>query len=141
MMGSDHVIERLYDAYNRQDAAAAGALYHPEATHEDIAHGQIKRGSQSIAAGLQKFFGWFPDAHWDQRARVDGSCGAVAATYLLTATLQSNMGPIIASGQGISLRGVLVLDISDGLIRRSEDYWDAATFQRQLNQLQREVMI
>jgi ketosteroid isomerase-like protein len=28
---------------------------------------------------------------------------------------------------------VHVLDQRDGLIRRSEDYWDAASFQRQLN--------
>jgi ketosteroid isomerase-like protein len=35
--------------------------------------------------------------------------------------------------QAISLRGVHMLQVRDGLIRRSEDYWDAATFQRQLN--------
>jgi ketosteroid isomerase-like protein len=43
------------------------------------------------------------------------------------------MGPVASRGQKISLRGVHVLNLRDGLIQRSEDYWDAATFQRQLN--------
>jgi ketosteroid isomerase-like protein len=43
------------------------------------------------------------------------------------------MGPVAPRGQKISLRGVHVLDLRDGLITRSEDYWDAASFQRQLN--------
>jgi len=132
------IIGRLYNGYNQHDPDAVGALYHPQATHEDIAPGQLKHGPEAIVAGLHKFFGWFPDAHWEARALADGSSGVVAITYLLTATLQSNMGPIIADGQSISLRGVHVLDMSEGLIRRSEDYWDAATFQRQLHQHQRE---
>jgi hypothetical protein len=54
-------------------------------------------------------------------------------TYLLTASLQSQMGPVAPRDQKISLRGVHVLELCNGLIRRSEDYWDAASFQRQLN--------
>jgi steroid delta-isomerase-like uncharacterized protein len=127
------VAARLYDAYNRHDPAAVAQLYAKDGTHEDIAQGHPKTGPDEIAAGLGRFFGWFPDAHWEPQAGIVGADGREAVTYLLTATLQAQMGPVAARGQRISLRGVHVLDQRDGLIRRSEDYWDAASFQRQLN--------
>jgi steroid delta-isomerase-like uncharacterized protein len=124
---------RLYDSYNRHDPAAVAALYAADATHEDIAQGRPKTGPDEIAAGLGKFFGWFPDVLWEPQSAILGADGREAITYLLTATLQAQMGPVAPRGQKISLRGVHVLDLRDGLIRRSEDYWDAASFQRQLN--------
>jgi steroid delta-isomerase-like uncharacterized protein len=127
------VAERLYDAYNRHDPAAVAQLYAAGATHEDIAQGRPRTGPEAISDGLRKFFGWFPDVRWEPHLQITDPDGRVAVTYLLTATLQAQMGPVPASGQKISLRGVHVLHLQGGLIRRSEDYWDATTFQRQLN--------
>jgi hypothetical protein len=95
--------------------------------------GHSKVGQTAIADGLQKFFGWFPDAHWAPNLQVGDSFGSVTITYLLTATLQAQMGRTIARGQRISLRGAHVLHVRGRLIHSSEDYWDAATFQKQLN--------
>jgi steroid delta-isomerase-like uncharacterized protein len=125
--------ERLYDAYNRHDPAAVAQLYAVDGTHEDIAQGRPKSGPEAIADGLRKFFGWFPDAHWEPHFQIADPSGPVAVTYLLTGALRAQMGPVAACGQKISLRGVHVLHLHGGLIRRSEDYWDATTFQRQLN--------
>jgi len=127
------VAEELYDAYNRHDPAAVAQLYAADGTHEDIAQGRPKTGPHDIAAGLAKFFGWFPDARWQPQVAICGSDGREAVTYILTATLRAQMGPVAPRGQRISLRGVHVLDLRNGLIKRSEDYWDAASFQRQLN--------
>jgi steroid delta-isomerase-like uncharacterized protein len=127
------VAGRLYDAYNRHDPAAVAQLYAADGTHEDIAQGRPKTGPDEIAAGLGKFFGWFPDPHWEPQVVILGADGREAATYLLTATLQAQMGPVAPRGQSISLRGAHFLDLRGGLIKRSEDYWDAASFQRQLN--------
>lgn len=135
-MSIDELVTRLYVAYNAHDAAAVAALYAAEATHEDIAQGKPKRGPDDIAAGLARFFGWFPDARWTLEHHVIGGNGVAAVSYLLTATLKSQFGPIAPRDQAISLRGVHMLQVRDGLIRRSEDYWDAATFQRQLNHVQ-----
>lgn len=133
------LVETLYAAYNAHDAAAVGKLYHPDGEHEDIAHGKPKRGADAIIAGLKTFFGWFPDAHWERRSVIGGSDDLVAITYVLSATLQSQMGPVAPCGQRIQLKGAHVLLVRDGLIQRSEDYWDASTFQRQLSGNQREV--
>lgn len=132
-MTADGVIAQLYRAYNDHDAGAVAALYAADATHEDVAQGKPKHGRDEIASGLARFFDWFPDACWKPDRFAVGANGMAAVSYLLTGTLKSRLGPIAAQGQAISLRGVHMLDIRDGLIRRSEDYWDAATFQRQLN--------
>lgn len=126
---------RLYAAYNDHDPSAVARLYAPGATHEDVAHGRPRSGPEAIAAGLRLFFGWFPDAHWQLAFQMDDGRGRVAITYLLTASLQAQMGSIAPRGQAISLRGVHVLEIKDGRIGKSADYWDAATFQRQLNNI------
>ncbi|AVA15077.1 nuclear transport factor 2 family protein [Sphingopyxis sp. MG] len=123
----------LYEAYNRHDVDAVGGLYAADASHQDIAQAHGRIGPQAISAGLQKFFSWFADAHWAPELVLHGAHGEVAVSYLLTATLTANMGPYEARGQHISLRGVNILRVTDGLIRRSEDYWDGETFKRQLN--------
>jgi steroid delta-isomerase-like uncharacterized protein len=127
------IADVLYGAYNRHDAAAVAELYDGNGIHEDIAIGHSNVGQTAIADGLQKFFGWFPDAHWAPHVQIANPFGSVTITYLLTATLQAQMGRTIARGQRISLRGAHVLHVRGSLIHSSEDYWDAATFQKQLN--------
>ena len=82
-----------YGAYNRHDAAAVAELYDGNGIHEDIAIGHSKVGQTAIADGLQKFFGWFPDAHWAPHVQIADPFGSVTITYLLTATLQRANGP------------------------------------------------
>ena len=124
---------RLFDAYNRHDPSTAARLYTTDGTHEDIAHGRPRRGPDAIAGGLRRFFEWFPDSSWELEFQIADQNGLIAVGYRFSATLQSPMGPVAAHGQSISLRGVLVLDVAHGLIGRSLDYWDGATFQRQLH--------
>jgi steroid delta-isomerase-like uncharacterized protein len=129
---------RLFDAYNCHDATAVARLYHADATHEDIAPGQPRRGPEAIANGLRKFFECFPDAHWEPHAQLADHHDGRAVTYSLSATLQRPMGSFAAHGQRVSLRGVLVLELKDNLISRSMDYWDGVTLQRQLNTINTE---
>jgi hypothetical protein len=55
-----------------------------------------------------------------------------AAWYTLNATLHNDFGPFQAHGQRLALRGVQVVTHDSGLIVRSSDYWDMATFRRQM---------
>lgn len=130
---ANDLADRLYAAYNRHDPAEVGRLYGTDAVHEEIAQGQTRQGAETIAEGLRRFLTWFPDARWEPRTRVVDPGGQVAVSYLLTATLHAPLGTIAAVYQPLSIRGVHLLHLSDGVIRRSEDYWDAATFHRQMN--------
>ena len=71
------IADVLYDAYNRHDAAAVAKLCDADGTHEDIAMGHSRVGQTTIADGLEKFFGWFPDAHWAPYVRIADPFGSV----------------------------------------------------------------
>jgi len=132
-MNTTALVKALYAAYNNHRMGEVAALYASDATHEDIAHGRPKLGATAIAEGLQKFISWFPDAEWTLGSIIVGTDAKAAVQYTLSGTLSAAMGPIVARGQRISLRGLMVLTIENGKILRSEDYWDATTFQKQLN--------
>lgn len=126
------VVEQLYAAYNGKRLEAVARLYHENATHEDVAHGKPRFGANAIRDGLGKFLGWFPDASWEIHSIFWSKSNEVAVAYTLSGSLQAPMGPVTPRGQKISLRGIQVFAIANGRIQRSEDYWDAMTFQKQL---------
>ena len=111
--------------------APVASLYAADATHLDIAAGRPKQGRDRIALGLASFFSGFPDARWVASASATGG-GRAFGQYVMTGTLQRDLWSFNAFGQQLELRGVLVLHCVNGLIRRSEDYWDAGTFRRQM---------
>ncbi|WP_207559288.1 MULTISPECIES: nuclear transport factor 2 family protein [unclassified Nocardioides] len=121
----------FFSAYNAHDAAAAAALYSADGTHEDVAVGHVNRGRQAIQEGLAHFLSCFPDAHWDVLGSIDAASASVG-WYVLTGTLQEDFGPIAARGQALQIRGVQVMCHEGGVIQSTSDYWDLATFQRQM---------
>lgn len=133
------VVKALYEAYNRHDSEAAAALYAPDGEHEDVAYGHPRRGREAIAGGLQRFFKAFPDVHWEVQDNL-GNSDRAAARYVLTGTLQSDLGSVRADGQRMELRGVQILEMSSGLIQRTEDYWDGSTFERQMQHASHQII-
>jgi steroid delta-isomerase-like uncharacterized protein len=121
----------LYRAYNDHEPKRAGALYHPEAFHVEVARGARADGRDAVTRGLARFLRLFPDARWEALSEIHED-GAVAVPYRLTGTLHAPMGPVVPRGQRLDLRGVHVLSTRDGWIMSSEDYWDAMTFQSQM---------
>lgn len=128
------IAERLSDAYNRHDPSAVERLYLADGTDEDVAQRRPRTGpAPRRSARLGRFFGWFPDVHWLPQIRVCRSDELVAVTYLFTATRLAQLGLAAALGQVISLRGVHVLELQDGMMKHNGTCGDAAAFQHQLN--------
>lgn len=130
-MSAVDVVERLYAAYNAHDAEAAAALYAEDGSHHEVAQGRRAAGPEAIGEGLAHFLACFPDARWEPVRRIaDGD--AVAVPYRLTGTLGAPLGPFRELGARLELEGVHVVEVADGRIRASADYWDASTFARQM---------
>ena len=126
-----NVVNALYDAYGRHDHRAILAIYCDDATHDEVSQLKTKQGAAEIAVGMQKLFSWLPDVRWEVKSMIVGSGGEVAVAYLMHATAPQKSG--VTDVKTISLRGVQLIKVADGRIRHSEDYWDAATFQRQVS--------
>lgn len=101
--------------------------------------GEVVRGREHVIAHYQQEWEGFPDAHVDTKLLVaDGS--VVVAEWIWTAT---NTGPlsfpdgraIAATGRRISLPGVDVREMKDGLIAAVRVYWDNMSLTRQLGLL------
>lgn len=125
------IVERFWSAYNAHDVGAVTALYAQDATHHEVAQGRRTTGAAEITAGLARFLESFPDAEWEPRRRI-ASNGSVAVTYRLTGTLAAPLGPFRAPGAKLDLEGVFVIDTDASQISATADYWDAATFGRQM---------
>lgn len=127
----ERLVGALYEAYNAHDADAAAGLYADDGRHAEVALGNERVGAAAIADGLAGFLRAFPDARWEERARI-ASGSRAAVTYRLTGTLKAPFGPFEPAGQRLELSGVHVLEESEGSIAVCEDFWDAATFHRQM---------
>ena len=125
------IVPALLDAYNNHSPASVAPYYGVDATHLDIATGRPRQGRDAIVAGLGFFLRAFPDAVWHVESTAITEQHA-AVRYRLTGSLQADLGPYIAHGQPLELPGVLWLTAGEGAIAHSEDYWDATSFNRQM---------
>lgn len=125
------IVKKLYAAYDNHDHATIQQLYRDDATHDEISQSKTKKGSLDIAGGMQKLFAWLPDCCWQVKTMIVGADGTIAVAYVMHATAPRRDSA--TNPKSISLRGVQLFEVEDGQIRHSEDYWDAATFQRQVS--------
>ena len=81
-------------------------------------------GREAYLERLPGFLASMPGLRYDVVGVVaDGS--KVAAEYRMTAT---------SDGHPIDIRGVMTIEVRDGLVARRTDYWDALTYLRQTGQ-------
>lgn len=130
-MAVSHLAQALLDAYNRHDPAAAGALYADDSLHVEMSHGGRKQGPAAIAGGLAFLLRGFPDAVWRVHDLIAADHRA-AISYTLVGSLRADFGPYAAAGQRLELPGVLIVHRDGDRISHSADYWDSATFARQM---------
>ena len=81
-------------------------------------------GRDEYRRRLPGFLGSFPGLRYEVEA-VIGDGPVVAVPYRMTATPAE--GPV-------ELRGVMVIEVRDGLVARRTDYWDSLTYLRQTGQ-------
>ncbi|HEX4011549.1 MAG TPA: DUF6092 family protein [Solirubrobacteraceae bacterium] len=125
------LVDRLWAAYNAHDVNAAVALYAADGTHHEVAQGRRVEGREDVGNGLTRFLSSFPDASWEQH-RVVVSDSNAAVAYRLTGTLAAPLGPFRTPGQRLDLEGMFLIESAGGAIVGTADYWDAATFTRQM---------
>jgi steroid delta-isomerase-like uncharacterized protein len=125
------LVDRFWTAYNAHDVDTAVALYTTGATHHEVAQNKRTTGAQQIGCGLARFLESFPDAQWQERCRIVSDDGAAIA-YRLTGRLAAPLGPYRTPGQVLDLEGTFLIETAGGRITSSADYWDAATFGRQM---------
>src|SRR3981081_3136565 len=121
------VLEAYVSAWNRHDFAAFDNLLTADGIHEDIALGFRGQGPAQIKDFMRAMIEGQPDLTWRRTAGVEAS-PAVAAEWTWTSTYtgDSPIGPGVR--KQISGRGLSIVLIENGRIKRLTDYYDMASF-------------
>ena len=115
------------EAWSAHDVERIVSYFTEDAVYEDVTLGELHRGRAAIAAFAEGTFADLPGFAVEQRLLLGGAEGDgwAAIEWVMTGTERT-------TGARFSVRGVSVMELEGGKIRRNSDYWNMADFQRQL---------
>jgi steroid delta-isomerase-like uncharacterized protein len=128
---AEYLVQELFAAWNEHEPERLDLIFTDGGVYEDVAAGKVFTGHDEIKGYLNSVFAWAPDftVSLDLLAVAGGT---VAVEWTMEGTQTGPMGAIPATGKRFSVRGVSVIQLEDGRIRRNSDYYDGATFFRQI---------
>jgi steroid delta-isomerase-like uncharacterized protein len=106
-------------------------LFTDDIVYEDAAMGVVTHGKDELRAFAQSFFSTFPDIQFTLTSTlVTGNRAAIEWTGM--GTHKGDMPGMPATNKRATFRGVSIMELQDGKIKRNTDYWDLATLMKQL---------
>jgi steroid delta-isomerase-like uncharacterized protein len=118
-------------AWSDHDVARVVSLVTDDCVYEDVTLGVINRGKEQLLAFGRGFLAGVPDLkielteHFATRDRA-------GMEWTMSGTHTGDLPGMPATGRAFSLRGSTICELRDGRIQRNSDYWDMATFMKQL---------
>jgi steroid delta-isomerase-like uncharacterized protein len=122
-------IQEWAAAWSAHDVDRLLRLFTDDIVYEDVPMGVTRRGTRDVRAFVEEVLSRFPDIQFELRSSVsDGASGA--AEWMLRGTRD----PTGTSGEGrhVGVRGASIFEFVGDRVRRCSDYWDMATYLRQL---------
>src|SRR5919199_4134799 len=110
------VVQEWVAAYNQQNARAAAALYHEDATNFQVALGAPSVGKQTILNDLISFFAAFPDNFTHVENLFEDGEWAMLEWYG-GGTWRGEFAGMAPSGKAFTLRGCGFFHVADSKIR------------------------
>lgn len=110
-------------AWSAHDAEKVATYFTDDAVYEDVTLGELHRGRSAIKAFAQGTFDVLARYAIKPRSIMVGN-GTAAVEWVMSGTYRQ-------TGKSFSVRGVSVMQLENGKIRRNSDYWNMADFQRQ----------
>jgi steroid delta-isomerase-like uncharacterized protein len=124
------LVNELYVAWSLHKPHRIDAIFTDDAV-KDIAGGKNQQGTEQIKQLLRAAFAWAPDFRVTMLSLTVGE-NAAASKWISEGIQTGPIGDFPASGNHFRLRGASVLKLRDGKIAGVTDYYDMATFVRQL---------
>jgi steroid delta-isomerase-like uncharacterized protein len=127
------MMHELIDAWNAHDVQRAGSFYAEDYQGTDVAQRGAQVGREARVRVLEHYIRAFPDLHFTGDSIIEGN--RVVLIWTMSGTHQGKIMGIPATGQKISVQGVSIMEIEDGLIARGNNVWDTAGFLRAMRLL------
>lgn len=126
--------ERVLDAWAQQwsahDVEGLLPLFTEDVVYEDVTFGVVNHGQAALRAFAEGIFPAFPDIKSELTSRFVAGDRA-GLEWIMTGT-QATLPGQPTVHKPFSVRGVTILELHEGKIRRNSDYWDLATFLKQV---------
>ncbi len=136
-------LERMLDEWARalssknssNDPERVLTLFVDDCVFEDVTLGVVARGKEELRSFVKGAFAAVPDFKYGLTSRFAASQWAVIE-WVMSGTHKGDLPGMPATGKRFSsVRGSSILELEAGKIRRESDYWDAATFMKQVGLL------
>lgn len=119
------LVQNLVDAWNAHDANQVAALYAPDYEEEDIAVAGRHRSPIAARATFILYLRAFPDLRLEaEEIVIQGNSAALS--WVLTGTHRGSLMNIPATGRSVRVRGVSLMTMAEGRIKRTSRVWDLA---------------
>jgi steroid delta-isomerase-like uncharacterized protein len=129
MDNQNRAIEEWAACRSAHDVERLLRLFSADVIYEDVPMGVINRGASELRAFGERVFSDLPDITFELHSSLtDGNRGS--AEWVMRAT--RNLPGVPGRGNRIQVRGVSVFEFTGDKIRRCSDYWDMATYLKQL---------
>jgi steroid delta-isomerase-like uncharacterized protein len=129
----ERVLEQWVVAWSSNDVEKLLPLFTDNVDYEDVpfqAASQGKDALRDIAAGT---FGAFADMKFELKSRfvaADGKSGVIE--WIWRGRQTQDFPALPATNKPFEVRGTTVVEFTDGKISRNSDYWDLATYLKQV---------
>ena len=124
------IAEKWIAAWNSHSPEKMLLVFTADVFYEDVAFSEVSHGSAELRKFAASEFEGVPDLELKLvRANVQGGHGTIEWVFSGT-----DKG-VFNTGKKFSVRGVSVIDVRDGKISRSVDFYDSGTIMRQVGVL------
>jgi steroid delta-isomerase-like uncharacterized protein len=128
------LVTDLFDAWNSQDVDRVIALYAPDYEGTDIGQANPPLSREGERERVTRYLNAFPDLRFTlENVLVDNNQAAVMWTA--RGTHQGSLMNIPATGHTVTVRGMSMLVIHEGEIKRAFYVWDLAGLLREIGLL------
>jgi steroid delta-isomerase-like uncharacterized protein len=128
---SEKMFREYFESWNTHDVEKIASFFTVDCVYDNFARGQTYHGKDELKAWVKASFDAIPDFKIDISSLfVSGDL--LASEWVMTGTLSGNSPELPTTGKSFSVRGATIVQLKDGMIQRNADYWDLATFLRQV---------
>ena len=127
----DNVVMRWARAWSTQDASLFLGLYAEDARYCDVALDKVFHGREAIKTFFEGTFTTFPDFKMEI-GRSAVTADAAAGEWIMSGTFLGASFGEPPTGKTFRVQGCCFMKLLDGRIVEHKDYWNPATFDRQV---------
>ena len=133
MQRLEHVLEQWAVAWSSNDVEKLLPLFTDNVVYEDVTFGAVNHGHKELRDFAKGTFDAFADLKFELKSRVvgaDGKSGAIE--WVFRGRQIKDLPELPATNKPFEVRGASVVEFADGKISRDSDYWDLATYTKQV---------